>query len=94
MVKISPIEYERVLNWDDAMLYCQLLVISGKNDWRLPTKEELCDIYSYNNIFSNTIHWSSTEYNDNLVWYMGMSYGGSDYIHKSSKAYVRPVRTI
>jgi hypothetical protein len=25
---------------------------------------------------------------------MGMSYGGSDYIHKSSKAYVRPVRTI
>ena len=39
-IEISPKEYERKLSWDDALLYCQLLVIDGKDNWRLPNTVE------------------------------------------------------
>jgi hypothetical protein len=94
-IEISPKEYEKVLNWDDAMLYCQLLTINGKDDWHLPTKEELNDIYHSENDFILSYYWSSTEVNGNYAWYQFFSDGfqanGSD---KNYLGYVRPVRTI
>ena len=47
-LEISPQDYERELNWHDANLYCELLVIDNKNDWRLPSIEELYDMYTGN----------------------------------------------
>lgn len=44
-IEISPVEYEKHLNWSDANMYCQLLEIDGKTDWRLPTLKEFEDIY-------------------------------------------------
>ena len=43
-IEIIDKRYERKLNWDDGKLYCELLTIHGKTDWRLPTIEELVDI--------------------------------------------------
>ena len=41
-IEISPKEYWKYLNYYDSELYCSLLVIDGKNDWRLrKIKEEL-----------------------------------------------------
>jgi len=45
-IQISPKHYERKLNWDDGKLYCDLLSIDGKNDWRMPTLEECKIIFS------------------------------------------------
>ena len=44
-IEIAPKEYERKQNWDDAMLYCSILTIDNKNDWRLPIIDELDYIY-------------------------------------------------
>ena len=34
-VEVSPKEYWKELTYADAVLYCALLNIDGKNDWRL-----------------------------------------------------------
>jgi hypothetical protein len=39
-IEISPKEYEKELNWDDSNLYCQLLDIDGKKDWRMDDQRE------------------------------------------------------
>ena len=39
-IEISDIKYWKPLNYDDAILYCSLLEIDGKNDWRLFTNDE------------------------------------------------------
>ncbi len=39
-IEVSDREYWKELNYDDAELYCQLLVIGGKTDWRLPLQSE------------------------------------------------------
>ena len=73
-IEISPIVYERELNWHDAMLYCSLLTVDNKNDWRLPTIYELRDIMDIENDFATGYYWSSTENTyGNHAWNMGVS---------------------
>ena len=92
-IEISPKEYERRLNWNDAMMYCQLLIIDDKTDWRLPTKAELQDIYHSENDFVGSYYWSSTEYNGLYAWGQNLSYGGQGNLTKSFSYYVRAVRS-
>jgi hypothetical protein len=93
-IEISPKEYERRLNWHDAILYCQLLIIDNKNDWRLPTKDELDDIYHSENDFYDTYYWSSTEINGIFVWGQNMKDGHQNDNFKNGRYYVRPVRSL
>jgi hypothetical protein len=93
-IEISPKEYERELNWEDAMMYCQLLIIGGKEDWRLPTITELNYIYNSENDFVGAYYWSSTENKGNYAWVQNLSYGNQYVNPKSYSGYVRPVRTI
>ncbi len=101
-IEMSPKEYERQLNWYDANIYCQLLVIDNKDDWRLPTKEELNDIYnSENDLTLNDVKlayfWSSTEdsTNDNAVYVVNFTIrGGYGQCLKNGNNYVRPVRDL
>ena len=96
-IEISPKEYERTLNWHDGMLYCSILTIDNKNDWRLPTTEELKYIYDSENDFDGSSYWSSTEYSKygNMdAWSRSMA-SGDHYFHlKSNRFYVRAVRSI
>jgi hypothetical protein len=93
-IEISPKEYERQLNWHDGMLYCQLLIIDGKDDWRLPTKEELNDIYNSENDFVGSFYWSSTEYDGYYAWGQDLSTGFQGNGTKNYSSYVRAVRSL
>jgi hypothetical protein len=92
-IEISPKEYEKILNWNDANLYCQLLVIDDKCDWRLPTKDELNEIYTSENDFVGSGYWSSTEYGGNGAWRQHFSTGYQNCYVKGSSGYVRAVRS-
>ena len=93
-IEISDIQYERELNWNDAIFYCQLLVIDDKCDWRLPTKEELNYIYNSKNDLHGLFYWSSTEYDYLYAWYQSFTIGYQDKYLKYTPRGIRPVRNI
>ena len=94
-LEISDTQYVKLLNWYDAMMYCQLLDIDGKNDWRLPTKEELDYIYHSKNDCVGSLYWSATEGNGSNAWLQGLSSGlRGSYNLKRNSYYVRPVRSL
>jgi hypothetical protein len=98
-IEISPKEYEKLLNWYDAMMYCQLMMIDDKTDWRLPTKEDLNYIYNSENDFENDFvrssYWTPMEHDSDSAWIHAMNSGIQGYnFNKNYLAYVRPVRTI
>jgi hypothetical protein len=98
--EIAPKSTETKLNWNDARLYCFSLNIDGKTGWRLPTKDELTEIYQSENDFENRWYWSSTEYNGKAAWGqqawsqdLGQDYGkGID--GKNGGNYVRAIRDL
>ena len=55
--------YGAFLNWDDARAYCENLISDNKNDWRLPTLDELRAEFQPNGEPSrvNVRLWSNTE---------------------------------
>ena len=93
-IEISPKEYERKMNWEDAIFYCQLLVIDGKDDWRLPTIEELKEISNSENTFIESGYWSSIDIVPLVAWRVDMGYGNSFRTYKGSYHNVRAVRDI
>jgi hypothetical protein len=106
-LEIAPKEYERKSYWEDANLYCQLLTIDNKNDWRLPSTAELEYInkirfYIEDFDFVGNEYWSC-----DCSLYIGN--GSKTYIFGDTKwleglatinyfnandVYVRPVRTV
>jgi hypothetical protein len=92
--EIAPKSTEIQANWDDARLYCFSLNIDGKTGWRLPTKEELSEIYHLENDFEDWYYWSSTEYDDTTAWIQDMSYGTQYGNGKDYGGYVRAIRDL
>lgn len=92
--EIAPKSTEIRLNWDDARLYGFSLNIDGKTGWRLPTKEELDEIYFSDNDFAEWYYWSSTEDNDKAVWCQYFGNGFQSYNGKYSSNYVRAIRDL
>jgi|694.fasta_scaffold00172_97 hypothetical protein len=92
--KIAPKETEIIANWDDAKLYCSFLAIDGKNDWRLPTTDELKEIYQLENDLVGLGYWSSTE-TDGGYGALYQSMSGTQYpTPKSVRYFVRAVRDV
>ena len=93
--EIAPKSTEIKLNWDDAQLYCFSLNIDGKIGWRLPTKEELKQIFAIQNDYENTFYWSSTRANGDCAWVQYMFNGYQDYDYRNSGIYyVRAIRDL
>lgn len=92
--EIAPKDTEVKLNWDDARLYCFSLTIDGKTGWRLPTKEELAEIYQSSNDFEKKGYWSSTEDNGVNAWNQNFDIGNQSYNYKTyGYYYVRAIRS-
>jgi hypothetical protein len=89
------------LNWNAAMSYCDTLSTGGVNDWYLPNRNELNQMYK--NLHkkglggfssSNYNYWSSSEiFTTNFVWlhnfYFGHQSGGNNKFNTYS---VRAIR--
>lgn len=98
-IEICDKIYERKLNWNDGKLYCDLLIIDGKDDWRLPTLEELTDISYIDNDFYQAIYWSFDSYKSEYIMFYyreftNKSKGLIGMNDSSARYFIRPVRTI
>jgi hypothetical protein len=99
-IEISPKAYQKYnLNFYDAELYCSLLIIDGKNDWRLPTIEELEYIAKSKNDFEDFWHWTCTNGGENFddatrKWQYNLYDGGIWHASEidKSKCYTRAIR--
>lgn len=93
--EIAPKSTEVQANWNEARIYCFALNIDGKIGWRLPTKEELNEIYRSDNDFKKDWYWSSTENSGYFAWVQYMFNGNQYYYSKGFNGYyVRAIRSL
>ena len=66
----------------------------GKNDWFLPSKDELNEMYKAKNHLgiSSGEFWSSSQYNYNYAWKQSFFYGNQDFSDKYRDYGVRAIR--
>jgi len=89
-----------------AAKLCYDLILNGYDDWFLPSKSELVELYNQRvNVggFEETYYWSSTEnnndistFNDSLAWYMSFDDSLNGYkncYYKDYNARVRAIRS-
>lgn len=82
---------------NSAAVYASAYTNNGYDDWFLPTKDELSELYLQRGIvggFTTLSYWSSTEYNAYDAWSRHFGYGYHSYDSKASLTdfRVRPVR--
>ena len=78
-----------------AALLCRNLTIGGYTDWYLPSYGELRALYLNKSAiggFASQTYWSSTEYNNNVSYYVDFSWYGSPY--RDQKMYHYSVRAV
>lgn len=93
-------------DWDDAVLYCDELVINGLNHWRLPTFKELFSIVDYTRVhpainpvfdFVNEgTYWTSTDFTPSKAraWTIDFRTGKTYYSYRTTNHAVRCVKNI
>ena len=67
----------------------------SKNDWFLPSKDELAQLYAQQTRvggFVDVYYWSSSEYNANFAWDQNFGGGLQGANYKGGTDYLRPVR--
>ncbi len=96
------------MRWYRAKQYCLDLTLAGYNDWRLPNKDTLQNMFAWkegghyskkdlHKMFpdiQSSDYWSSTTrvQNTSYVWYVNFSYGYEHYNNMSNSYYFRCVR--
>ena len=87
---------------DYAAKLCADLVLNGYDDWYLPAKSELAELYEQRAVvggFSDNFYWSSTENNidtqnrrDSLAWCHNIQTNHQNTYYKSFEGHVRAIR--
>lgn len=78
-----------------AAAYCRSLTISDYNDWFLPSKDELNQVYLSKTILAyaeSTNAWSSSEANSNQAFIQSFNNGGQSSVSKATSFTTIPVR--
>lgn len=93
-------------DWDDAVLYCDELVLNDVDHWRLPTFSELLSIVDYtrvhpaiNPVFSfvkEGTYWTSTGFapSSSRAWTIDFRTGKTYYSYTTTNHAVRCVKDI
>ncbi len=90
-LEIAQHDFEKEMTWDDAKKACAAL----GDDWRLPTKEELNELYKHQDEiggFAAAYYWSSSEASNDYAWIQYFRYGVQASSYKNGTGYVRAVR--
>jgi hypothetical protein len=77
-IELSKSQYWKRMGYHDALLYCSLLVIDDKDDWRMMTMEE----YEHNIRIPDD------------VWYLDNINAVKIYLHYDLDAIIIPVRDV
>lgn len=80
----------RKLTWNEAMRYCLDLKLDGYDDWRLPDKEILFQLFFEEQdlkYHSEDLYWSSTQDTDLTAWRVYFNYiGGKNRLSLTSNS--------
>lgn len=79
-----------------AARICHNLVLSGFNDWYLPSSEELNKLYLSKDViggFNSNIYWSSSEYSANEGLGQVFATGQRGFASKSNSYAIRAIRS-
>jgi len=72
------------IKWKDAKEYCEGLVLEGRSDWRLPTKDELVKMYKSGKFPKDGyVFWSSDTSGSDRAWFVGMGSGAAHEFGKN-----------
>ncbi len=78
-----------------AAKICNDLVLDGYDDWFLPSKDELYELYEQKDSvggFASDFYWSSSENSAGNAWGQNFYYGNQTNYTKNSAIHVRAVR--
>lgn len=92
-IEIAQFDLPGEVTWYNAKRECKEL---GKG-WRLPTKDELEEIYNHKDLignFGNTNYWSSTVYDSEYAWMQVFTHKLIAISPKEGHLNARAVRTI
>lgn len=81
-----------------AAKLCDDLVLNGYDDWFLPSKSELKEMYDNRSLLTglaDDFYWTSTENNNDDYWYLAWyQHMGTGYQNTNYKSYVARVRAV
>lgn len=94
----APSDQSANIKWNDAVTLCNSLKLKGYSDWRLPSKDELNQIYT--NLqefglggFANYCYWSSSGGSNDCAWFQDFRLGNQGLgLKYFSSHYLRVVR--
>lgn len=94
-IEFAPKIYEQFLDYRDSRVYCEMITIDDKEDWHLPTLQQL----AYYNFMAANFEWSSYwVWDNNLVDDRRLCFNFSDQdatlVNRFQNAYCRPVREL
>ncbi|HEU5145237.1 MAG TPA: caspase family protein [Chryseosolibacter sp.] len=99
-ILVSPYDLARggKATWDEARKLCESFANDNYDDWSLPSKATLEQIYQnvakakFGN-FAPGVYWSASESGYSHAWGKSFNSGGNYDFDKTSQQYVRAVRT-
>ena len=85
--------------WGTAKEKCETLDLKGYNDWHLPSKDDLSQLYQQRGIigrfvddYATNYYWSNLESDASTAWYCYFGSGVISTDNKNFNGYVRAIR--